>query len=225
MSEIVQLTNLQLTPVMEFEPFDYKDESRQSPTGDWTDEVANAYWHGSLSDAGLSHLRSITTRSWHVAIVQLSRSDLDIALTRKLKQYGREAFDEESCIAFAGGLALFARELASPIEPECCGDLSDHTGWLDAAAYRSEQWNTLWIGHPWLSVQYINNRLILSEPHEDNTPQGKWSIDPNELELALAPAIDQLQLLCDTVENALESLPCVGNRKTIAKILAGFISV
>lgn len=59
------------------------------------------------------------------------------------------------------------------VDPNCCSDLGDLSEWREAADYRGSEWQMLWIGHPWLSVRFEDGLLVLSEPHESNSPEAR----------------------------------------------------
>jgi hypothetical protein len=51
----------------------------------------------------------------------------------------------------------------------------------------------LWIGHPWLSVRFEGEVLVLSEPHESATPTARWLVRPADLDRAVDAAIAELE--------------------------------
>ena len=46
----------------------------------------------------------------------------------------------------------------------------------------------LWIGHPWLSVRYEGSLLVISEPHDSDTPTARWAVDAGLLDRAVDAA-------------------------------------
>ena len=51
----------------------------------------------------------------------------------------------------------------------------------------------LWIGHPWLSVRSEGRTLVLSEPHESDTPTARWAVDAGVLDRAVDAAEVELE--------------------------------
>jgi hypothetical protein len=92
--------------------------------------------------------------------------------------------------------------------------------WKEAIAYRQPDWKMLWIGHPWLSVRFDRERLLLSEPHESDSPLAKGSISPEELGRAVTAAEDELEDFARRMEPVLHEMGVAEVRRN-ARRLAG----
>ncbi len=81
--------------------------------------------------------------------------------------------------------------------PGCCTDLSDLAGWRHAAESESEEWETLWNGHPWPDIRRNGDWLELREPHEGTPDENAWvrALTPGDLKAAVAEASESLHRL------------------------------
>jgi hypothetical protein len=207
-SSIVTLDDIELIPVLKFEPFQFAAEGRSSPSGIYEDmpEEWYRYWLESLADSGITGLTPVYRGSWHVP----TREFTDLALLRRVLevifQYLSEAgfsIDLE-CMPLLGGLAL--REQSQVlIEPGCCGDLGDIAGWRRAVGYREAKWKNVSNGHPWVSVRYDGPRLIISGPHQGEPPTPRWAVHPDQLQFAVVAAEVELDRFARQVTAAMPS--------------------
>ena len=106
---------------------------------------------------------------------------------------GIESLTDPDAPVFDGGLALLDERAGVLVEPTCCSDLGDSSGWASAVDSRGADWQMLWIGHPWLSIRFASGRLVLSEPHEGSPPVPRWTVDPERLRTAAAAARAELR--------------------------------
>jgi hypothetical protein len=214
------LHDVRLIPVVELEPSRFATRERPLPAGSSRGEW-DCYWRASLADSGLVGLPPLRPGSWHVPTTGFT----DPALLGKflevtLQFWGPEVLsDPDGLPVLEGGLALYQGD-AALAEPTCCVDLSNLADWREAAAYRGPGWQMLWIGHPWLSVRFDADRLILSEPHESDTPTARWAVTPDHLDRAIALAEEELERFAGRLRRGLEGL--VGREApTLARKLAG----
>ncbi len=209
MTDLVTLRNIELIPVVELEPGRFSTRTRQLPEGSSRDVPSewDAYWSASLADSDITGLRPIYPGSWHVLAEDLARSP---SLARFLEVITRDSEDpatmpdHEYQSALEGGFVLRSGD-EWLIYPACCSDLGDITNWKEAACYRGAGWQMLWIGHPWLSIRSEGGMLVLSEPHESDSPRGLWRLEPDVLLRAVDDARTQLQGFASRLEEALRS--------------------
>jgi hypothetical protein len=102
-----------------------------------------------------------------------------------------------------GGLALSSDQQDVFIEPTCCSDLGDIANWKKAATFDGEQWEMLWIGHPWLSMRFQEPWLSLSNLHELDAPVERWAVMPDELEEAVMVAEAELIRFSEQIASVL----------------------
>ena len=107
------------------------------------------------------------------------------------------------------------------VAPTCCSDLGNLSEWRDAAGYREPEWRMLWIGHPWLSIRYEGNLLVLSERHESDTPSGRWAVDAGVLDRAVDAAEVELERFSRRLEQVLTDLGSGDRARRLARSLAG----
>jgi hypothetical protein len=121
---------------------------------------------------------------------------------------------------FNGGLA-FCQGDEVLVEPTCCADLGNISDWRDSAAYRGIEWQMLWIGHPWLSVRYDNQWLVLSQLHESDAPVARWLVTPENLGAAVARARAELADFAVRLQPAVSAVVGKEDGQRIARKFAG----
>ena len=144
MSSIVVLEDIELIPVLKFEPFRFATEGRSSPSGVYEDmrEEWYRYWLESLANLGITGLMPIERGSWHVPTSEFA----DPALLRRVLEVIFQNLLEAGfsidleCLPLDGGLALRCQSQVL-IEPGCCADLGDVAGWRKAVGYRRPSGN------------------------------------------------------------------------------------
>jgi hypothetical protein len=198
MLNLMVLEGIQLVPVLEVEPCKFSTQTRQSPSGTFWDvpEEWLRYWVDSLADSGIEGLLPLRLGSWHVPTVNFGvATNLQKFLEKTFQEWGGiDSLSDPDCKpVLDGGLALQCPASDVLIEPGCCADLGDAKNWNEAAAYREAEWQTLWIGHPWLSVRYQPPWLVVSERHESDTPSDRWAVFPEELGRAADDAKTELE--------------------------------
>jgi hypothetical protein len=139
-SSIVVLQDIQLIPVLKFEPFRFAAEYRSSPSGFYEDmpEEWYRYWLESLADSGIIGLTPVERGSWHVPTSEFTDPAL---LGRVLKLIFQKLSEAEfsidlECLPLDGGLALRCQSQNVLIEPGCCGDLGNVASWRKVVGYR-----------------------------------------------------------------------------------------
>jgi hypothetical protein len=77
-SSIVVLQDIELIPVLKFEPFRFAAECRSSPSGFYEDmpEEWHRYWLESLADSGIIGLMPVEMGSWHVPTCEFTDTAL-----------------------------------------------------------------------------------------------------------------------------------------------------
>jgi hypothetical protein len=208
-SSAIVLEEIELMPVLKFEPFRFAVEGRPSPSGIYEDmpEAWSCYWVESLADARIKGLKPIERGSWHVPTTQftdpaLLRRVLEVTFQNLLQ--GGFSVDLE-CLPLDGGLALRCQSQVL-VEPGCCADLGDIAGWRQAAGYRKAKWENVSNGHPWVSIQYDAPRLILSGPHNGaDFPTARWAVWPDQLRDAVLAAEVEQERFAGQITSAMPS--------------------
>jgi hypothetical protein len=206
---IVVLADIELIPVLKFEPYLFAAEGRSSPSGIYADmpEEWYRYWLESLVDSGITGLAPIYRGSWHVPTREFTDlALLGIVLERIFRQLSEAGFSIDlECMPLLGGLALRTQSEVL-IEPGCCADLSDIAGWRQAVGYRQAKWANVSNGHPWVSARYDAARLILSEPHQGQyPPTARWAVCPDQLRDAVVAAEVEMQRFAGQITAAMPS--------------------
>ena len=220
MNGLERVTELELVPVVEVRAWAFSDrELPQGPSRDHREEWAR-YWVDCLADAGVFGLSPVEPGSMHVATRAFSNPITLGRVLRRLVEAG-DLSDPEAAGPLYGGFAMLSNG-AVLSEPSCCGDLGDWTDWRAVANYRDPAWTMIWIGHPWLSARAEGDDLILSGPHESDTPEPRWIIERNLIAPAVDAALVELESFAGCIANAL--LDAAGNGThtvAIARALAG----
>jgi hypothetical protein len=225
-SEPLVLEAVELVPVLEVEAFRYATYPRPYPSGS-RHELPLAwqqYWTDSLADSGITGLAPITPGSEFIPTAYFT----DLTALEKVLAVIVEGFggvgsleDPDSDLVLCGGVALRPLNSKDLLEPQCCTDFRDVANWRAAAPHRGGQWEMLWIGHPWLSVRFLKPWMILSHPHESDTPVALWAVPPDELLRALDEAEAEVERFAPRVAIALRSLEYVGDHDRLARQLLG----
>jgi hypothetical protein len=115
-----------------------------------------------------------------------------------------------------GGLALRSQSQNVLIQPSCCADLGNVVDWRKAAGYRGAEWQPLWIGHPWLLVQYRVPQLIIRDLYDENSTT-RWAVSPDQLQDAFVAAAVELerfaQQIADALPSSYDAAPSLMSRK------------
>lgn len=220
MSGILVLEGVELIPVLELAPFDFGAEGRPMPSSNYQDmpEEWHRYWLASLADGGITGLMPVQQGSWHVPTREFSdRANLRRVL-ELIFQKRAETDAAPDWGPLNGGLALRCQSRNVLIEPGCCADLGDVANWRQVVGCRQAEWQTLWIGHPWLSVRYDAPRLIVSDPHEGESPTPRWAVCPDQLQAALVAAEGELERFAGQIEGALPADDAAGSREMSHKL-------
>jgi hypothetical protein len=222
---LIRLDGLDLLPVLEFDPAEFRDPDRRPPgvESEADEAVYRRHWYDSLADAGIVGLDPLPG-TWLVPVraVAEALALARLAATRIDRSYARPGIGEPVELDHLGPLGggYVLRSCGDiKVWPGCCSDLGTLTSWEAAMSYQGESWEMVWIGHPWLSVRFDEGRLILSEPHESDQPVAQYSIDPG----ALALAIDSARVAVEQFEERL--VPVIEGRvppsqvRDVARIL------
>ena len=225
MQEVVELRGVRLTPVIELEPGTFSKQDHSMPSGsakEMPDEWGE-YWRDSLADSGVSGISPIVPGSWHVSTSDLTSSQLEKVLRVILDEWGgiSSLNDPDSRPVLNGGLALRSDEQGVFIEPTCCSDLGNTANWKEAASFEGEQWEMLWIGHPWLSMKLQKPWLLLSDLHETDDPVERWAVKPDELSRAVAAAEDELSRFSKMIASVLVNCGYKGDAVSMSLKLVG----
>lgn len=225
MNGLTLLRDVRLVPVVELEPREFSAQEHPRPSGSVleTSEGWGRYWQDCLADSGITGLSPLYPGSWHVPVRELEDGETLGKILRTLVGDSidlESPVDMEGCPVLAGGLALFS-EGKLLVTPTCCSDLGNLSEWRDAAGHRDSEWRMLWIGHPWLSVRYEGNLLVLSEPHESDTPSGLWTVDAGVLDRAVDTAEVELERFSRRLERVLTDLGSGDQARRLARRLAG----
>lgn len=226
MSRLIILEGFKLVPVVELEPSTFSSRSRTLPSGSGLEvpEEWFCYWRDSLADSGVTGLRPLRPSSWHVPTTEFaSAAMLETVLAFIFQRWGGiEVLSDPDCQpVLNGGLALCGASGEVVITPGCCADLGDAKNWKEASEYRNNEWQMLWIGHPWLSIRYESPWLVISEPTESASPSDRWAISPDELHDAVEGAEAELESFARRIAQVLLSLSYNGDSNSMARQLAG----
>lgn len=217
----VTLRSPELVPVVEVSPLRFS--SRAIPKTAGADEW-HENWRLCLADAGITDMAPVRVGSWYVPTVYFTNAlQLRAFLRVTIEEMGgfEKIISEDEVQRLDGGFALRDAPSDTLIEPGCCGDFSNLSEWKIAAAYRAPGWETLWIGHPWLSVRYECPNLILSHPHESPPPVESCLLLPDELDRAIVAAEIEVRRFKIAVAQGLVELGYQGDTDVLADGLVG----
>jgi hypothetical protein len=226
MAHITRLNAIELVPLVELSPLQFATKQRETPNGSSAElpDEWHRYWVDSLGDAGVVGVAPLYPGSWHVATTELSAPE---TIRRVIEVTFRDEggigifADPELERPLSGGIALFRRRRELVIEPTCCTDLGDLHHWRKAAVYRGDEWETLWIGHPWVSMRYESPWLILSDLHEGGEPSARWAVRPEDVGGAVTEAEAELLRFATRVADVLPEMGWGGDADRAARKIVG----
>jgi hypothetical protein len=64
----------------------------------------------------------------------------------------------------------------------------------------------VWIGHPWVSVRFDGDKLLVSALHESEPPAARYSLDPKGLAEAVVVASAEVERFSRRLEAAVEPI-------------------
>lgn len=219
MSNLTELNDVRLVPVLELEPGTFATKQRDCTTMVSSEDWAQ-YWRDCIDDSGLTSITPVSFGAWHVTTDQFTDVQLTIVIDR-IFSYRKEERTEDGARALPGGLVFRANGLERDIRPTCCSDLANFSDWQHATSIEGTDWEMLWIGHPWLSVRREAEKIIMSDPHESNDPAARWTVDESDLQLAVNAALAELMRFSEQINSVLPDLGFVGDNEKIARKLAG----
>jgi len=200
---------MQLSPVVEFEPFAFQAVARESPT-DYDRQSWDDYWRNSLADSGITDIDPYQRGSWFVEVDKLTSEIVEILLHKTYKVCDRTATSLEEMISgsLSGGY-VFEVSNTVQIMPQCCGDLENIRQWETASNWMKTEEMMLWIGHPWLMVSSIDSQYLqIRRTAEYGEPEEPVliTIDRYELKNAIIVAKEQLDIFKQVLLAALPSV-------------------
>ncbi|QDU47755.1 hypothetical protein [Gimesia panareensis] len=225
MTDPVQLTQFQLIPVLELEPGTFSTQDRVFPYEEGKDQTneEQEHWDSCLADSGITNLTPIKTGSWFVRATVFSDEQLDQYLRVIFADWGgiHETLDDPDCLPeLPGGFVLLSQTGEVLVEPTCCCSLKDLENWEAAAQNRSQSWQTLWVGHPWISTRFQTPWVILSDYHElEMEIPERWVVRRQELQQAIQNAERELTQFSLKLERVLEKWALQTDLKKLARQL------
>ena len=159
----------ELLPVLRLSPFDF-DEAIYPFTKEVDQETLYLYWKSVLEKNGLAKLEPIQ-KGLHLVSVK----DIDLeSLGQLIDHYLEDDFDidlEEGVFSFEGGVVLKS-EGQVMVTPQCCVSLEDYREWTRID--RNENFERIWIGHPWIYYRVREDRLYMTGLIEKTLDKTSW---------------------------------------------------
>ncbi|HKK77513.1 MAG TPA: hypothetical protein VJ953_20705 [Saprospiraceae bacterium] len=179
----IALQNIQLSPVLRF----YPDEltGKHYPYGpDFGIEEQAQFWQAQLAAVGLGGLTAVKKGSELVYSNSIPDEQLGVLLKWFLERwYGEEwgqlssaewvtELEEQGFPAsFEGGIVLTAADQLI-VAPQCCVSLQDHAEWPRKPD--GQDFQRIWIGHPWMYYKVDDNRVLLTGLIEKELNGDRW---------------------------------------------------
>lgn len=159
---------MKLINTIEVSPFDYAINEYKSPNGSSKDlpEEWDEFWKKCLSDKNIKNLESIKKGSFLVDITSIKLFELEVIIKNELKDIDLKDY-EEQIGRICGGIAIkIGNEFL--IEPTCCGDIGNIQEWQSIFEDGNDNWQELWIGHPWVFYKKTGGEIEFSDYYESN---------------------------------------------------------
>lgn len=154
---------MKLTNTIEVAPYDYAKSEYDFPNT--TSAIApsewNEFWLKCISDSNLGRLKSIREGSYLVDIATLQFEEISEILKKELKNIDLK--DSVNQVGHLCGGVVIELNGEIILEPTCCGDLSNLSGWEDIFHSELGEWHMLWVGHPWIFYRRVNGSIEFSE--------------------------------------------------------------
>ncbi|PIF44382.1 hypothetical protein CLU96_1348 [Chryseobacterium sp. 52] len=211
---------MKLINVIEINPLNFSKEGSALPEvsdfpdpEDWYDE-----WVKTVSILDFD-FNTISKGSYLVDIESVDDRNLEIILQ------GIE-FDEfeDEILPFDGGIALMEDNKALLL-PTCCGDIGNIQEWKKILEDKTQEWNDLWIGHPWVFYKKNKGKIQFSDYSDENLKditdiKSMIEIDELELKTELMKAEQQQINFQNRISKTLEKLK-IENFDKISQSLTG----
>ncbi len=97
-----------------------------------------------------------------INISNIDDADLKILVEKELEDAEISENETELVGAFSGGLVIIF-ETGHVINHQCCGSISDFRNWKAFLDKSPKNWETIWIGHPWIYGRINGGLLELSD--------------------------------------------------------------
>lgn len=216
---------MKLINVIEIYPLKYsKEESELPDSSAFPDsEIWYKEWVKSASSLNFN-FTPIDNDSYFVDVDMVDDENLEIILGMDFKGFKPAELEEDTLTAFDGGIALMENDKAWVL-PTCCGDIGNIKEWKKILEDKTEEWNELWIGHPWIFYKKVNGKIQLSDYSDVDIKDAKniqTRIEVGELELKteLEKAEKQQINFKNRISKILEKMD-IKNFDRISEILAG----
>ncbi|MBL1223456.1 hypothetical protein JET18_21640 [Chryseobacterium sp. L7] len=210
---------MKLTNVIEICPIKYSKEGYGLPdNSDIPDsEIWYKEWQKSVFSLN-SNFNPIDKDSYLFDIEVIDDNNLEIILQ------GFQFDEFENIGSFDGGIALIENNKALVL-PTCCGDIGNIKEWKKILENKTEEWDELWIGHPWIFYKKVNGKVQLSDYSDESLKdliniQPVLEIDELELKIELEKAEKQLINFKNRISKILEKME-VKKFDKISEMLTG----
>jgi hypothetical protein len=100
-------------------------------------------------------------------VSKLTDEAIKAIINAHIKETLPENYDDE-LLPLDGGLWIQYDDKI--IEYQCCSELNDYQEWEKIITEKSQTWEAIWIGHPWIFYRYKDIHIELSDYYE-GTPE------------------------------------------------------
>lgn len=218
---------MQLINTIEISPYDFSAREYDFPAGrsiEFPDEW-DQFWKKCISDKNLGRIEAIKKGSYLVDITTINDDELVEIVKNELKDVELPDFEEQVSRMYGGIVLIEDNKIY--IEPGCCGDIGNISGWESIFEKELNTWNQLWIGHPW--IFYRNNNEIIefsnyteSNPDDFKVTEILITVSASALKAELIKARENQNDLEVRIRKALEKME-IEHAEQISKLMAGNI--
>jgi hypothetical protein len=216
---------MKLLNTIEVSPYNYSDTEYEYPSrssSEFPDEW-NEFWIRCISDKNLGNLCAIRKGSYFVDIETINDNELEEIVKNELKEVELEDF-EEQVSRICGGIVIIENNI-SLIEPTCCGDIGNIKEWESIFEDKSNGWNQLWIGHPWVFYKKENGNIEFSDYTDLNLEdfkdiKSKFQFAEEELKKEVEKIRSQQNRFEHRIHKILDKIGII-NSERISKLITG----
>lgn len=215
---------MKLINVIEIYPLKYSREESELPdSSDFPDsDIWYREWEKAVSRLNFN-FSPIDKDTYFIDIEMIDDENLEIILEVNLKEINPEE-TEDMMTAFDGGIVLIEED-KTWVLPTCCGDIGNIKEWKKILEDKTEEWNELWIGHPWIFYKKVKGKIQLSGYSDISIKDSKniqtlIEVDELKLKTELEKAEKQQINFKNRISKILENLE-IKNFDRISEILTG----
>ncbi len=146
--------------VLEFDPWKFENDLEDISGEDFHKNVFKV-----LDRNGIKNIKRLEDYAYlSVKISEIVDEDLEKFIHVQFKKEIQKKVDLKEVQSFYGGIVIEnIQDKKASIHHTCCGLIADYKYWLPFLEQKSNKWQRIWLGHPWIFGKIENDRLYLTQ--------------------------------------------------------------